>query len=127
MALDGHISERMDLRFAVSAADLSLLAPGTRGELKASGTVRGTLTDPAIVVTAHGGDFDYQGIKLESFDAEVNFDPGASQQPSKIDARLRKLSYRKRTLGSVSLMLSGPPSSYDVRLAVAATGLAASA
>jgi translocation and assembly module TamB len=127
VALDGHISERMDLRFAVSAADLSLLAPGTRGELKASGTVRGTLTDPAIVVTAHGGDFDYQGIKLESFDAEVNFDPGASQQPSKIDARLRKLSYRKRTLDSVSLMLSGPPSSYDVRLAVAATGLAASA
>src|SRR5258708_39504934 len=57
VALDGHISERMDLRFAVSAADLSLLAPGTRGELKASGTVRGTLTDPAIVVTAHGGDF----------------------------------------------------------------------
>jgi translocation and assembly module TamB len=127
VALDGHISERMDLRFAVSAADLSLLAPGTRGELKASGTVRGTLTDPAIIVTAHGGDFDYQGIKLESFDAEVNFDPGASQQPSKIDARLRKLSYRKRTLDSVSLMLSGPPSAYEVRLAVAATGLAASA
>ncbi len=127
VALDGHISERMDLRFAVSAADLSLLAPGTRGELKASGTVRGTLTDPAIVVTAHGGDFDYQGIKLESFDAEVNFDPGAFQQSSKIDARLRKLSYRKRTLDSVSLMLSGPPSAYDVRLAVAATGLAASA
>jgi len=127
VALDGHISERMDLRFAVSAADLSLLAPGTRGELKASGTVRGTLTDPAIVVTAHGGDFDYQGIKLESFDAEVDFDPGAFQQPSKIDARLRKLSYRTRTLESVSLTLSGPPSAYDVRLAVAATGLAASA
>ena len=127
VALDGHISERMDLRFAVSAADLSLVAPGTRGELKASGTVRGTLTDPAIVVTAHGGDFDYQGIKLESFDAEVNFDPGAFQQPSKIDARLRKLSYRKRTLDSVSLTLSGPPSAYDVRLAVAATGLVASA
>jgi len=127
LALDGHISERMDLRFAVSTADLSLLAPGTRGELKASGTLRGTLTDPAIVVTAHGGDFDYQGIKLESFDAEVNFDPGAYQQSSKIDARLRKLSYRKRTLDSVSLMLSGPPSAYDVRLAAAATGLAASA
>ena len=127
VALDGHISERMDLRFAVSAADLSLLAPGTRGELKASGTVRGTLTDPAIVVSAHGGDFDYQGIKLESFDAEVNFDPGASQQPSKIDARLHKLSYRKRTLESVALTLSGPPSAYDVRFAVAATGLSASA
>jgi translocation and assembly module TamB len=127
VALDGHIGERVDLRFAVSAADLSVLAPGTRGELKASGAVRGTLADPAIVVTAHGGDFDYQGIKLESFDAEVNFDPGTLQAQSKIDARLRKLSYRKRTLESVSLTLSGPPSAYDVHLAVAATGLAASA
>jgi translocation and assembly module TamB len=127
VALDGHVGERMDLRFAVSAEDLSLLAPGTRGELKASGTVRGTLADPAIVVTAHGGDFDYQGIKLESFDAEVNFDPGALQAQSKIDARLRKLSYRTRTLESVSLTLSGPPSAYDVHFAVAATGLAASA
>jgi translocation and assembly module TamB len=127
VALDGHIGERVDLRFAVSAEDLSLLAPGTRGELKASGTVGGTLADPAIVVTAHGGDFDYQGIKLGSFDAEVNFDPGALQAQSKIDARLRKLSYRTRTLESVSLTLSGPPSAYDMHLAVAATGLAASA
>ncbi len=127
VALDGHVGERVDLRFAVSAADLGVLAPGTRGELKASGTVGGTLADPAIVVSAHGGDFDYQGIKLESFDAEVNFDPGALQAESKIDARLRKLSYQKRTLESVSLTLSGPPSAYDVHLAVAATGLAASA
>jgi len=55
VALDGHISERMDLRFAGLRRGPELLAPGTRGELKASGTVRGTLTDPAIVVTAHAG------------------------------------------------------------------------
>src|SRR5438309_3553717 len=127
VALDGHINERMDLRFAVSAEDLSLLAPGIRGELKASGTVGGTLADPVIVATAHGGDLDYQGVKLESVDANVNFDPGASGRESKIDARLRKLSYQDRALESVTLTLSGPPAAYQVQLAVAATGLTASA
>ncbi len=127
VALDGHINERMDLRFAVSAEDLSLLAPGTRGELKASGTVGGTLADPVIVATAHGGDLDYQGVKLESVDANVNFDPGASGRESKIDARLRKLSYQDRTLESVTLTLGGPPDAYRVQLAVAASGLTASA
>ena len=127
VALDGRINERVDLRFAVSAEDLSLLAPGTRGQLKASGTLGGTLADPVIVATAHGGDLDYQGIKLESVDADVNFDPGASRQESKIDLHLRKLSYQTRTLESVTLMLSGPPAAYRARLAVAATGLAASA
>jgi translocation and assembly module TamB len=117
----------VDLRFAVSAEDLSLLAPGTRGQLKASGTVGGTFADPVIVATAHGGDLDYQGIKLESVDADVNFDPGASGQESKIDLRLRKLSYRTRTLESVTLALSGPPAAYRARLAVAVTGLTASA
>ena len=127
VALDGHINERMDLRFAVSAQDLSLLAPGTRGELKASGTLGGTFADPVIVATAHGGDLDYQGIKLESIDADVNFNPGAAGQESKIDARLRKLSYRNRTLESVALTLSGPPAAYQVHLALAASGLSASA
>jgi len=127
VALDGHVNERMDLRFTVSAEDLSLLAPGTRGELKASGTLGGTFADPVIVATAHGGDLDYQGIKLESVDADVNFDPGASGQESKIDARLRKLSYRNRTLESVTLTLGGPPAAYRVHLALAATGLSASA
>src|SRR6185312_8753731 len=39
LALDGHVAERLDLRFAFAARDLSLLAPGSRGELKASGSM----------------------------------------------------------------------------------------
>ena len=31
LALDGHIDDRMDLRFAVSAQDLGLLAPAAAG------------------------------------------------------------------------------------------------
>src|SRR5256885_968021 len=100
VALDGHINERLDVRFAVSAQDLSLLAPGTHGELKASGTVAGTLADPVILATAHGGDLEYQGIKLGSIDPDVNFNPAPSGQESKIDARLHELSYLNRTLRS---------------------------
>ena len=127
LALDGRIEDRMDLRFAVSASDLSLLAPDSRGKLKASGTVNGTLADPSIIASAHGGDFEYQGVKLEAFDAEVNFNPGAPEQESKIDARLHKLTYKGRTLDSVALTLNGPPAAYDVHLSAAATGLAVDA
>src|SRR5204862_2598433 len=91
------------------------------------GTVGGTCAEPVIVATAHGGDLDYQGIKLESVDANVNFDPGATGRESKIDARLRKLSYQDRTLESVTLTLGGPPDAYRVQLAVAATGRTARA
>jgi len=127
LALDGHVAERLDLRFAFAARDLSLLAPGSRGELKASGSVHGTLDDPAIVASAHGGDLDAFGIKLETFDAEINFDPGAPQQESNVDVRLRKLAYRSRILDSVTLALTGPPANYDVRFAASATGLAVGA
>src|SRR5205807_1592560 len=125
LALDGHLSERLDLRFALSADDLSLLAPGTRGEIKASGTLGGTLAEPVIIASAHGGDFDYDGIQLESLDADLDFDPTALQRDSKIDARLRKLSFRGRTLESIAFSLSGPPGAYRAHLTVAATGLAA--
>src|SRR5215469_4475161 len=61
LALDGTINERVNVRFATSVHDLSLLAPGARGELKASGTVSGTLAEPNIVASAHGSDFAWQG------------------------------------------------------------------
>jgi translocation and assembly module TamB len=127
LALDGRIDDHMDLRFALAATDLGLLAPGMRGEIKASGTVSGTLADPVIVAGAHGGDFEYEGVKLDAFDADVNFNPGATQQESKIDARLHRLSYKNRTVDNIVLTLRGPPSAYDVHLAVNASGLAVNA
>jgi translocation and assembly module TamB len=127
LALDGHIAERMDLRFAISATDLNVLTPEARGELKASGTLGGTPADPTLVMSAHGGDFQYQGVKLEAFDADVNFNPGALQQESKVDARLRRLTFKDRTIESVALTLSGLPSAYQVRLAASAPGLSGNA
>ena len=124
LALDGKIGERVDLRFATSVRDLSLLAAGAQGELKASGMVSGTLSEPAIVASAHGGDFAWQGVTLKAIDAEVNFNPAAAAQESKVDARLRGLAFAGRTLETVVLTLNGLPSAYTVRFAATAAGLA---
>jgi translocation and assembly module TamB len=127
LALDGRVDERMDLRFAVSTQDLSVLAPGSRGSLKASGTLRGTLADPAILATAHGTELEYQGVKLAGIDADVRFDPGASAQESKVDAQLHKLAYGGRTLENLAFTLVGVPAAYRVHVTATAPGLAVSA
>jgi translocation and assembly module TamB len=124
LSLDGKVGERVDVRFATNVRDLSLLAPGAEGELKASGSVSGTPAEPAIVLSAHGTDFAYQGVTLKAFDADVNFDPAAATQESKVDARLRELSFGGRTLETVVLTLDGPPNSYTVHFAATAAGLA---
>jgi len=131
LALDGRIEaraeRRVDLRFAVTTRDLSLLSSGSRGVIRASGTIAGTLAEPAIVATAHGSGIDYQGVKLEGLDADVNFNPSARLAESKVDVHLRDLTVQGRTLQSVLLTLDGPPSNYSVRLAATATGLALNA
>jgi translocation and assembly module TamB len=124
LALDGTVGERVDLRFATSVRDLSILAAGAHGELKASGTVNGTLAEPAIIASTHGGDFAWQGITLKALDADVNFNPGALAQNSKVDVRLRELKFSGRTLESVVFTLDGPPTAYNVHLAATAAGLA---
>ena len=131
LALDGHLDSRsdrrVDLRFGLATRDLSLLESGSRGVIRASGSVSGTLAEPAIVATAHGSGIDYQGAKLEGFDADVNFKPGAPLEESRVDVHLRNLTFDGRTLQSVLLTLNGPPSNYSVRLAATATGLSMNA
>jgi translocation and assembly module TamB len=130
-ALDGHLDSRrdrrVDLRFALATRDLSLLASGSHGVIRASGSVSGTLAEPAIVATAHGSGIDYQGVKLDGLDADVNFRPGVRLEESKVDVHLHNLTVDGRTVQSVLLTLTGPPSNYTVRLAATATGLSMSA
>jgi translocation and assembly module TamB len=123
VALDGQLDDRLNLRFAIATHDLSVLAPGGHGALSSSGTVAGTLSEPAVIATAHGTELEYQGVKLAALDADINFNPGETQQQSKISVRLHKLSYLGRTADSVLFTLSGLPSAYDVRLAASAPGL----
>jgi translocation and assembly module TamB len=79
IALDGRIDNQansapVDLHFSVTAEDLSLLAADSRGQLKASGTIRGTLADPVVAATAHGTGIHHEGIGLEHIDADIDFD-----------------------------------------------------
>jgi translocation and assembly module TamB len=122
-AVDGRVSEQMDLRFSVAADDLSLLAPDSRGQLKASGTIRGTVGDPVIAATAHASGVQHEGLGLERLDADIDFDAHPEHE-SRIDARLQKLTYQKRTFDSVVFTLSGRPESYTLRLDAKALGLA---
>ena len=126
IALDGRINEQYDLRFNVTAEDLSLLAADSRGQLKASGTIRGTPADPMIAATAHGTGIQHEGIGLERLDADIDFDTHPDHE-SKIDARLHNLTYNNRTFESLVFTLAGKPANYALHLDLKALGLAASA
>ena len=80
LALDGQIDERMNLRFAFTTQDLSLLAAGSRGQVKASGTLGGTLQEPSLVGVAHAANVDYAGIKLKGDRCEHRFRSGRARQ-----------------------------------------------
>jgi translocation and assembly module TamB len=123
LALDGEIDDRIDLRFALAAQDLSLLAPGSHGVVKASGTFSGTLAEPVIAGVAHVVGVEYQGIKLEGADADVDFEPGAVNKESSIDVRVHGLHHGHRTLDAASFTLHGPPSAYSVHFSASAPGI----
>ena len=125
LALDGQMNEHLNLRFALATQDLSLLAAGSRGQLRASGTLGGTLADPAVMGVAHGREIDYQGIKVTSFDANINFDPAAADKESRVELSVHKLTYQTRTLDAATFTLQGPPSAFHVRLTAGAPGIAA--
>jgi translocation and assembly module TamB len=122
LALDGRIDRAADLRFAVTAEDLSLLSAGSRGRVQASGTIRGPLGSPDVLATAQGADILYDGVSLASFDAKVDFDP-SSRRRSSIAAHLRQLRLRRRTLRSLDFTLDGPASAATAHLDAQAPGL----
>ncbi|HEV2272047.1 MAG TPA: translocation/assembly module TamB domain-containing protein [Steroidobacteraceae bacterium] len=122
LALDGRIDRAADLRFALTAEDLSLLSAGSRGHVQADGTIRGPLATPDILAAAHGADILYQGVSLASFAAKVDFDP-TSRRRSSIAAHLRNLRFSKRTVRSVDFTLGGPASAVTTHLEAQAPGL----
>ncbi len=122
LALDGRIDRTADLRFGVTAQDLSLLSAGSRGRVQASGTIRGPLASPDILASARGADILYDGVSLASFDAKVDFDP-TSRRRSAIAAHLRQLRLDRRILSSLDFTLEGPASAAVARLEARAPGL----
>jgi translocation and assembly module TamB len=126
LSLDGQLSDRMNLRYTLRTQDLSLLSAGSRGRVRAAGTLGGTLDAPEIIGNVHALGIEYQGIKLEAVDADVDFEPEAFGKDSKIDVRLHNLAYGERRIEAATLTLSGPPENYLLQLAASAPGLKAS-
>jgi translocation and assembly module TamB len=126
LALDGHVDDVVDLRFALTARDLSLLAPDSRGQLEGNGTIRGTLQEPKVAATAHGNGIQHAGLAVEDFDTDIDFDPNP-QYESRIDTHIHNLVYGNRKLDNLSFKLNGRTAGYAVRLDAQALGLSMSA
>ncbi|HEX4268059.1 MAG TPA: translocation/assembly module TamB domain-containing protein [Steroidobacteraceae bacterium] len=122
LALDGSIDRSADLRFAVTAEDLSLISADGRGQLQADGSIHGPLDSPDIVATAHGTGVLYDGVSLAAFNAKVDFDP-TSRRRSSIAAHLRQLRFRRRTMRSLDFTVDGPASGLTSHLEMQAPGL----
>jgi translocation and assembly module TamB len=123
LSLDGRINDAFDLRFAVTAQDLSLISPDSHGQLAANGTVLGTLKRPTVAATARGVAIEHAGVTINSFDADIDFDPSPEYE-SRVDAHIHNLTYQNRTLENLTFKLSGKATDYAVRVDAKALGLA---
>jgi translocation and assembly module TamB len=126
LALDGRLNDTFDLRFALSAQDLSLLSPDSRGQLEGSGTIRGTVGEPTVDANLRGHGIQHEGLLIEDIDANSNFDPNPRYE-SKVNVHLHGLSYRERTLDDLNFALNGRSSNYEVRLDAKALGMSLAA
>jgi translocation and assembly module TamB len=126
LALDGHLNDTFDLRFALNAKDLSLVSPDSRGQLDGSGTIRGTVQQPIIAATLHGNGIQHEGITIRDIDANIDFDPDP-QYESRVTARIHSLSYQERSLDDLTFKLNGRSSNYEVRLDAKALGMSVAA
>ena len=126
LAVDGRMDTTFDLRFALTATDLSILSPESRGRLDGNGTVRGTLREPTIAANIHGNGIHHEGIAVADLDADIDFDPNP-QYESRVDARIHNLVYNERKLDDLTFKLNGKSSNYAVRLDAKALGLSMTA
>jgi translocation and assembly module TamB len=123
IALDGRIADEMDLTFAIDAEDLGLLARGSRGQLNAQGTLKGTMTDPVVAANVKGSNLLHDGIEVGSIVASIDFDARAKRR-SRIDATLHNIVYGERTIADMTLGLDGSAADHLVMLSAKARNLA---
>ena len=83
---NGHLGAHPDLQFAIDAADLALLHDRARGQLRASGRLRGDAHNPALQAQLTGAGIVWDDITLHALTGSVDFDPRGSGHA---DANLR--------------------------------------
>jgi translocation and assembly module TamB len=114
VALDGTLTPAArEFDFRVEASDLGVLAAGSRGRLKARGSLRGTAAVPVVKLVADGSAIEHRGIAIGNLDADVDFDPRAGRQSS-VTIRLRDLAAADRRASLAELRLEGSSESHEV-------------
>jgi translocation and assembly module TamB len=122
LALDGRIAEEMDLTFAVDADDLGLLARGSRGQLDAQGTFKGTRANPVVAANVKASNLVHEQIAVGSLEATIDFDSRAKRQSS-IDAVARNVTFGERTISDIRLALDGSAAAHMLRVTAKARNL----
>lgn len=74
--VDGRGSEPFDLSWDVNGNDISTLAPGLTGRIKAKGTLSGSLEKPVLNGSMNATRLSFQGNKADSANIEINTNEG---------------------------------------------------
>lgn len=119
LALDGSLGLQRDLRFDLAADDLAILAPESRGSIRARGELRGTDDAPVVKFSGSGHDIRHAGINLGAFDADVDYDPRADHE-SHIRARATDVAVAGRRLDDINLAVTGRTSRYALEASLRA-------
>jgi translocation and assembly module TamB len=115
--LDGHVgpSRDLDLDFRIDADNLGLLAEGSRGTLRARGSIAGTSGTPVIRLDAQGTGIEHQGVKVDKLSANVDVD-WRGQRASHADIAVSRLTFDERELTQFNAVLDGTTSDHSFKL-----------
>jgi len=124
--VDGSVGQRLDLQFAIDAADLALLRAGASGRLRAQGRIRGDTRQPVVQGELHATGIDWGGDTLQAADVKVDFDPHGT---GRADATLRlsKLKIADRHMDVLRLVSTGMASAHRFELSMQAPALSVQA
>ncbi len=115
--LDGTLApQARDLTFRLEASDLSVLAPQSRGTLRARGSYGGTTQEPRLVLDARGSGLVHAGVEIDRVDADIDFDARAGRR-SKVQANARGLKAAGREFERVDLTLDGQSDQHSLSFA----------
>ncbi|AGF78738.1 hypothetical protein UWK_02197 [Desulfocapsa sulfexigens DSM 10523] len=70
----GNLGEQSNLQWKADIADFSDLLPDSSGQIKASGTIRKSMTEPQIDIALSGNSITYTDLTLDTIQADVDLD-----------------------------------------------------
>ena len=116
---DGRVGAHPDVRFSIDASDLALLHSGARGRLRAAGHFRGDARNPLLLARVSGSALEYEGARLQSLAADVDFEPQGSGHAN-IDVQLEQLSAGRHQVAHLGFTTAGTTAAHRYDLDVRA-------